>query len=104
MVCGSMHWLYIQKYFRRDWPGNSAPESILAAPDVWHRSCHHGHELNIGLQRQSSHIENGVDYVLNIECRLGFHCSVCLQGACRHARRHIGGSIADIDLPTGNIE
>ena len=67
-------------------------------------SCHHGDRQNVGFERQVGHIENRFGDVADIHARFHFHRTVSLGHALRHARGHLRGGVADIDLAAGDIE
>src|SRR2546423_892478 len=77
--------------------------ATLAATDIGHRGGHHGHELDIGLEREVGHIEDGVGYMANVYARLRHDSAVSLWNSGLHALAHFGGGIAYIDLSAGDV-
>jgi len=80
------------------------PYSGLTATDEGHLVCHHGHEGHIDIQRKIRHIEYRLCHMPDIEGRLDSYRAVGLRRPFLPGDSHIGGSIADVDLPTANIK
>ena len=90
--------------FRTVYRQGGALRQPLAAADIGHRRRHHRHELHVRLERQLRHVDEAVDHVLHVEGRLRQHRAVGLQRPGRHVRGHVGGGVADVDLPAGDVE
>ncbi len=75
-----------------------------AASDERHLRRHHGHGEHIGVEGQTGHVDHRADDVPDIEARLDIDAAVGLEHADVHARRHVGGRVSDVDLPTRDVE
>jgi len=82
-----------------------SPAETSTAADERHLRRHDRHELNVGVEWQRCHVDDSTRDVLNIERRLALDRSARLKyarpnrGLC-----HVGRSVADVDLPAGDIE
>lgn len=68
-----------------------------------HLRRHHGHELNVGIEREARHIYDCACHVLDFHSWLDLDIPVRLQDALGHTLRHFGGSVADVDLAASNV-
>src|SRR5438093_13197061 len=77
--------------------------TTLASTDEWHLGRHHGHELNVGLEREAGHVQDSSGHVPELHARLDRDLPVRLRYASHHALRHLGGGVADVDPPAGGL-
>src|SRR5256712_13814536 len=68
-----------------------------------HLRRHHGHELNVGIEREAGHVQDRACDMLDVNSWLDLDIPVRLQDALDHALCHFGGGIADVYLATGNV-
>jgi hypothetical protein len=80
--------------------GNRYP---LSAPDKRHFRRHHGHELNIRVQWQAGHVENGFGDVPYIQSWFDNSLAVCLQSSDRPFLGHFRDGIPNVDLATSDV-
>ncbi len=78
--------------------------SALPASDQRHFSCHDRHRQYVRVQWQACHIDNSIANVMRRYGWLTGDLAICLHHAARHFRSHLSRGIANIDLPTSNIE
>src|SRR6516225_12253040 len=77
--------------------------SSSAAADIGHLGRHHGHELDVRLERQRGHVDDAVGDVADIHTRLGFDPAGRLQPAARCVLVAGCCGVADVDLAASNI-
>src|SRR5713101_5084175 len=65
--------------------------SWLSPTDEWHLRRHHGHELDIGIERQAGHVQDCAHHLRDVDSRLDLDVPVRLHHAFDHALRHFGG-------------
>jgi hypothetical protein len=80
---------------RAQWP--------LAAADEGHLGCHDGHELDIGVERERRHINDGARNVCWIHRGLDRDRAVRLRNAFLHSFRHFGRGVSNVDLTAGDV-
>ena len=85
---------------KRVTPGAAAR---LPPPDERHLCRHHGHEQDVGFERQARHVDDGVRDVLHVHQRFDRDLAVRLQHALRHPLGHFGERVADVDLAAGDV-
>jgi hypothetical protein len=76
---------------------------LLPATDIGHSGGHHGHELDVGLEREVGHVEDRVGYMANVHSWLRQHSAVGLWDSGLHPLAHFRGGIAYIDLSAGDV-
>lgn len=76
----------------------------LAAPDKGHGCGHDRHELDVRLQGQICHVQDGGSDMFDIHHGLGRHCAVGLGDAFGHRGGHVRKGVADINLTAGDVE
>jgi Sulfate permease family len=76
---------------------------VLAAAGERHPGRHHGHGGHVRVQGQAGHVADGPGHVGHVHARLGPDAAVGLEGAGGHALGHLGGGVADVDLPAGDV-
>ena len=75
----------------------------LASTNVRHFGRHHGHELDICLQRQASHVGDSTRHIAHIYSRFGLYGPVRLQSALFHRLGQFSRGVADVDLTASNV-
>src|SRR5260370_22809467 len=83
----------------RGWFGISSSSPT----DKWHLRRHHGHELDIGIERQAGHVQDCAHYVRDVDSWLDLDVPVRLHDPLDHTLRHFGGRVADVDLATRHV-
>src|SRR2546427_9383502 len=68
-----------------------------------HLRRHHGHELNVGIEREAGHVHHRARNVLELDSRLDGDVSVRLRHALDHTLRHLGGGVADVYLAARDV-
>ena len=75
-----------------------------AAADERHLRRHHRHELDVRVERQRRHVDDGSRHVGDVDRRLGHDvCRPACRTPARHLPGHLGGRVADVDLPAGDV-
>jgi hypothetical protein len=60
--------------------------------------------LNVGVERQRGHVEDGASIVIDVDRRLTLDRPVRLHNSyTSHRLGQIGGCVADVDLPARNV-
>ena len=75
----------------------------LAAADEGHLGRNDGHELDIGVERESRHKNDGARNVCGIHRGLDRDRAVRLRNALLHSFRHFGRGVSNVDLTAGDV-
>src|SRR5215469_6890927 len=81
---------------------DEAHGNTLASSDKWHRGRGNGQELDVGVERQRGHVENGGGDVAGVECRLSANRAVGLRRSLADRPGEFGGGVAYVDLAAGD--
>jgi hypothetical protein len=77
--------------------------SRLPATDQRRLRRHNGHELYVGVERPTRHVDDHIRDVLYVHRWLDLDRPVGLRNSIRHAGRHRGCCVADVDLAAGDV-
>ena len=88
------------------WFGSATSSTIRqlsATADIRHLRRHHGHELDIRLERQAGHIGDPARDIVHVDACLRLDLAAGLQTASCRVFVACGRGIADVDLAAGDV-
>src|SRR2546422_11653040 len=68
-----------------------------------HLRRHHGHELNVGIEREAGHVHECARHILELDSRLDSDVPVRLRHTLHDTLRHFGGGVPDVYLATRDV-